>query len=879
MGLSDAEAAARLERFGPNVVRRRAGRGPLVRFLLQFRAALVYILVAAGVIAIALSEYVDAGVIFGVVIVNAIIGFVQESKALEAIGALSRSMRFDATVRRGGRNRRVPAPELVPGDLVVLEQGDRVPADLRLLACRDLHADESMLTGESAPASKRPETLPESAVLADRRNMAFAGSLVTRGRGEGIATATGDGTEVGRISALISSAGQIATPLTRKIASFSRLLLWAILAVAAVTFGVGVLRGRPVGDMFMAAVALAVAAIPEGLPAALTVMLAVGVSRMAARRAIIRRLPAVEALGSTTVICSDKTGTLTQNQMTVRAVHAAGRTCAVSGSGYDPAGEILLDGAPGTPDIAISETLRCGALCNDAALLTHAGRWEIHGDPTEAALVVAAHKAGFDQEMLATRFPRLDTIPFESERQFMATLHASEDRRARIVYVKGSVESLAAMCGSSLARDGSTVPFDHAAALAAAGELAGRGLRVLAMARCSAPPGARELTHPMVERGLTFLGLEGMLDPPRPEAAEAVRRCRRAGISVKMITGDHALTATTIAGMIGIDGAGAAPRVLTGADMATITDADLPGVAERTAIFARMTAEQKLRLVRALQARGHVVAMTGDGVNDSPALRQADIGVAMGASGTEVAKEAADMVLADDNFASIEASVEEGRCVFDNLVKFIVMTLPTNGGEALVILASVAFGEALPILPVQALYINMATSLLLDIPLVFEPRDAGIMDRPPRDPGKPLLTFELVMRTGLVSLLLCAGATGMFQWELARGAGIAAARTCAVSVVVVGESFYLLACRSLARPFWAPGVFSNPWIWAGLALMTAVQVAYAHVPVLNRLFHSAPLSAGTWGRVILCGIVIWLAVELEKFIRRATGHGPRGDTA
>jgi cation-transporting ATPase F len=900
-GLSAAEAEARLARHGPNTISARRGRPWWVRFLLQFHAPLVYILLVAGAVTFWLAEYTDSAVIMGVVLANALIGFVQEQKAVAAIDALARSMRIEATVRRDGDRRRIDAADLVVGDVVLLEPGDKVPADLRLLdgAVKDLRIDESTLTGESKAVAKDAAALPEAAVLADRRCMAYAGSLVVRGTGEGVVVATADATEVGRISELISSAEQIATPLTRKIASFSHTMLGVILAVAAVAFAVGLARGNPAHEMFKAAVALAVGAIPEGLPAAVTIMLAVGVARMASKRAIIRKLPAVEALGSTTVICSDKTGTLTQNQMTVRAAWCAGAEFEFTGGGYDPSGEVRLAGAAGASRAedhpALLELLACGALCNDAALVARDGRWEIHGDPTEAALVVAARKlAGVDlsRDALAGRFPRLDAIPFESDRQFMGTLHArppenAGEARDRVVYVKGSVERVLAMCDSAMGSRGEVVPLDDAAVHAASAALAARGLRVLAFARGDAAAGKRDLTHPMVERGLTFLGVQGMLDPPRPEAIDAVAACQRAGVRVKMITGDHALTAATIAGMIGIDGAAprkevsdsSPPRVLTGAEMAAIADEDLPVHAETTAVFARMTPEQKLRLVKGLQSRGHIVAMTGDGVNDAPALRQADIGVAMGIAGTEVAKDAADMVLADDNFATIEAAVEEGRNVFSNLTKFIVWTLPTNGGEAFVILAAIMLGWPLPILPIHALYINMITAILLGMPLIFEAREPGVMARPPRDPNRPLLTFELFMRTGLVSLLLCAGSMSLFHWELNRGMSEATARTAAVSVIIVGEIFYLFSSRALLRPAWAVPLFSNMWLWAGIAAMLVVQFAFAHVPIINRLFHTAPLDASAWTRVLLVGAGVLVVVESEKAIRRATATTTVTDSA
>jgi Ca2+-transporting ATPase len=677
----------------------------------------------AGAVTLWLGEFTDSAVILGVVLANAIIGFVQEQKAVAAIDALARSMRIQATVRWDGERRRINAAGLVVGDAVLLEPGDKVPADLRLVdgAVKDLRIDESTLTGESKAVAKDAAALAEATVLADRRCMAYAGSLVVRGTGEGIVVATADATEVGRISEMISSAEQIATPLTKKIAAFSHLLLWVILAVAVVTFVVGLLRGNPASEMFKAAVALAVGAIPEGLPAAVTIMLAVGVARMAEKKAIIRKLPAVEALGSTTMICSDKTGTLAQNQMTVRAAWCAGAEFEFTGGGYDPAGDVRLageaDGVRAEDHPALLELLACGALCNDAALVARDGRWEIHGDPTEAALVVAARKlsgaggADLSRDILAARFPRMDAIPFESDRQFMATLHAREpensgDAGDRVVYVKGSVERVLGMCESAMGPHGENVPLDRVAAHTAAAALAGRGLRVLAFARVDAAPGQRDLTHPMVEHGLTFVGVQGMLDPPRPEAIDAVAACQHAGVRV-----------------------------------------------------------------------------------------------------------------------------------------------------------------------------NMITAILLGMPLIFEAKEPGVMARPPRDPNRPLLTFELFMRTGLVSLLLCTGAMSLFHWELNRGMSEATARTAAVSVIIVGEIFYLFSSRALLRPAWAVPLFSNMWLWAGIVAMLAVQFAFAHVPIINRLFHTAPLDASAWTRVLLVGAGVLVVVESEKAIRRATAKTMVADSA
>ncbi|HMN96221.1 MAG TPA: HAD-IC family P-type ATPase [Phycisphaerales bacterium] len=899
-GLSEETAAERLRRDGPNVIARRGGRPIWLIAAAQFRSALVCVLLVAGAVALALGERVDAAVIFGVVLVNAAIGFVQEARAVRAIESLARSMRVTATVRRGGVRRAIDAAELVVGDLVLVEAGDRVPADLRLTHCHECAADESMLTGESVAVSKRVEPVAPATMLAERRGMAFGGSLVVRGAAAGVVVATADATEVGRVGALIASAELLATPLSRKIAAFSRTLLWAIICVAALAFGVGILRGTGAAAMFQAAVALAVAAIPEGLPAAVTIMLAVGVSRMAARRVIVRRLPAVEALGSTTVICSDKTGTLTRNEMTVVAIVAGGRRFAFVGSGYDPAGQIEREGAPvdASEERLLAEALRCGALCNDAALTRGEQGWTIHGDPTEGALLVAACKAGSDSSpaALIEGRPRIAALPFDSDRQYMATLHAAsadELDRAATIYVKGALERVLAMSRSvALVVDASETgaeaspserPWREAplggpdaqalvdAIHADAATLSGEGLRVLALARRRVPAGTVALDRGMAEEGLVFLGVVGMFDPPRPEATEAVAACRRAGISVKMITGDHALTALSIARRMGLETRADANPV-TGAEMASIDDGSLPQLASSTAVFARMTPEQKLRLVRALQSRGEIVAMTGDGVNDAPALRQADIGIAMGRGGTEAAREASDIVLADDNFASIASAVEEGRAVFRNLTRFIVWTLPTNGGQAMVVLAAILFGWALPVLPAQVLWVNMSTAILLGMPLVFEPVEPDAMRRPPRDPARPILGFELFMRTGLVSLLLCVVAMILFHGELARGEREEVARTAAVSVIVAGQIFYLFSARALLRPAWALRLWSNPLLWAGVAGMLVAQGLFIYAPPMNRIFHSAPLEPGAVWRVMVAGAAVLAVVELEKAIRRAVSR-------
>jgi Ca2+-transporting ATPase len=783
-------------------------------------------------------------------------------------------MTSEATVVRDGQKQRIAARLLVPGDLVLLQSGDKVPADLRLLDIRELQVDESALTGESVPVQKNTEVLEGDIVIGDRRNMTYSSTLVTYGSGRGLVVATGDKSEIGRINQLIGEADILETPLTKRIHKFSQILLYAIAAITLMTFIVGTLRGQDLITMFMASVALAVGAIPEGLPAAITITLAIGVSRMAKRNAIIRKLPAVETLGSTMIICSDKTGTLTQNQMTVLDIMAGGLRYAVSGTGYIPRGEFTPVGDSYDPktNLALTEVLQAGLLCNDSVLKKTDTGWRVEGDPTEGALIASAMKAGIDGRELETQMPRIDAIPFESARQYMATLHDQGEGKPRILYVKGSIESICVDCATMMDAAGELDVPGPGSVTGGVESMADKGLRVLAFARKEMPPDTERISHSDVEEGIQFIGLQGMIDPPREEAIEAVAACQTAGIRVKMITGDHAGTAAAIARQISICGESCSyhtREVLTGREIAELSDTELEETADKTAVFARVSPEQKLRLVEALQKRDYVVAMTGDGVNDAPALRQADIGVAMGMTGTDVSKESADMVLTDDNFATIEAAVEEGRGIFDNLIKFITWTLPTNGGEGLVILAAVLLGAELPILPLQILWINMTTALLLGLMLAFEPKEAGIMARPPREPNVPILTRTLILRILMVSLLLVIGAFVLFKIELTMLDGsIDEARTIAVNVFVFGEMFYLFNCRSIIRPVWSLGIFSNPLLWAGVCAMTFLQLLYIYLPAFNRIFESAPMGKIEWLLVLGNSLLIYAVVEFEKWLRR-----------
>ena len=876
-GLDTLEVQERQERYGANRITPKKGDSALKIFLNQLNQPMVLILLVAAVGTAFLKEFTDMGVILAVVLVNAVIGLVQESKALKAIEALSKSMESSSTVLRAGEKSLVNSSELVPGDVVVFQSGDRVPADCRLLAVRELQTDESALTGESVPVEKQTESLDPEIMLAERTNMVYSSTLVTYGTGTGVVTAPADDTEIGRINELIASADILSTPLSRKIEKLSHILIWAVLGLAAVTFIAGWIRDFTIKEIFLAAVALAVGSIPEGLPAVITITLAIGVARMAERHAIIRKLPAVETLGSTTVICSDKTGTLTQNQMTVQEIWAGRQNTGISGVGYAPEG--MLESGNHPADLgqnhALAECLKSGLLCNDSRLVSTETGWRLEGDPTEGALWTSAMKAGFSPEKLFKEWPRQDAIPFESHYQYMATMHRNANQPSPVVYVKGSVESLVSRCRDEMSDRGDTVELGVEAIHRQVEGMTDKGLRVLAFARKEMPGDIASLNHEDVSGGLTFIGLQGMMDPPRPEAIKAVSACQSAGIRVKMITGDHVGTAKAVARELGILG-NSAPSAdgvaLSGSQLETISDRELIDCAAETAVFARVAPVQKLRLVEALQARKQVVAMTGDGVNDAPALRQADIGIAMGITGTEVAKETADMVLTDDNFATIEAAIEEGRSVYDNLMKFITWTLPTNLGEGLVILIAVFAGLTLPILPLQILWINMATAVFLGATLAFEAGEPGIMQRPPRPPGTQMLSRPLAWRILWVGCLITVGCYAAFELALLRGMSDQVARTAAVNLIVFCEIFYLFSCRSLKHSILKLGLFSNLWLFAGVLTMVLLQLAFTYAPLMNRIFQSRPIDAEEWMVILASGIVVYLLAEADKWrFRRKEG--------
>ena len=866
-GLSDEEATRRRARYGPNRLAPPKRRGPLLRFLLQFHNVLLYVMLGGAVITASLGHWVDTGVLLMAVLVNAVIGFIQEGRAENALDAIRAMLSPHAMVMRNGKRREIDAADLVPGDMVCLASGDRVPADLRLVASRELRIDEAVLTGESVPVEKGSAPAAVDATLGDRHGMAYSGTMVVYGQGNGIVVGTGVGTELGRINQMLGGIERGTTPLLRQIDRFGRMLALVILVLSAATFALGVLlRGHEPSEMFMMVVALAASAIPEGLPAIMTVTLALGVQRMARRQAIVRRLPAVEALGSVTVICSDKTGTLTRNEMTVQRIVCADRAYRVSGAGYVPTGDITHEGRPVGPDDhpALALAVRAGVLCNDARLRVEEDVWLIDGDPTEGALLVLGEKAGIKQHVAESAWPRRDAIPFESQHCFMSTHHMDSEGLPWLL-VKGAPERIFDMCGDHLAQHGPAA-LDVDCWRRAATDLAARGLRMLAVACKQSAPGDGALKFADMEQGYTLLALVGIIDPPREEAIAAVAECHRAGIRVKMITGDHVETARAIGARLGI---GIHKPALTGAEIALMQPATLRQVVMQTDVFARASPEHKLRLVQAMQANGQVVAMTGDGVNDAPALKRADVGVAMGMKGTEAAKEAADMVLADDNFATIARAVREGRAVYDNIKKFILFMLPTNGGEALTVVAAILFELPLPLTAAQVLWINMVTSSTLGLALAFEPAERGIMNRRPRPPREPLLSGFFVWRVLFVSFLMMCGALGLFLWELQQGMALEKARTMAVNAVVAAEMFYLLNSRYLLAPVLnRAGLTGNRIVLLAILACVGLQLAYTHLPLLQAVFDSRHLSGSEWSKVVAVGLTLFFLAELEKFVIR-----------
>ncbi len=866
-GLSAAEAGERQRQYGLNRLPEIKPRSAWLRFIGQFHNLLIYVLLVTAAITLSLDHTLDSAVIVGVVLINGLIGFIQEGKAENALRAIRNMLSPQAAVIRDGTQNTIAAERLVPGDIVTLQSGDKVPADLRLLKCRNFRVQEAVLTGESLPAEKQAGAVEQQAELGDRLSMAYSGTLVASGQATGVVVATGVATEIGLISTLVAKVESLTTPLLKQLAHFGRWLTGAIVLLAAATFAFGYFyRGYPPTDMFMAAVGLAVAAIPEGLPAIMTITLAIGVQRMARRHAIIRRLPAVETLGSVTVICSDKTGTLTCNEMTVGSVLTAEQLFAVTGVGYNPHGGFQLQ----RQDIdaeqypVLRELARAALLCNDAALGEANGTWVLHGDPTEGALLTLALKSGLEISLEQEKWPRTDVIPFESEHRFMATLHHDHAGHG-FTYIKGAPERVLEMC-TKQRRNGEDTLLDRHHWQQRMQAMAKRGQRLLAIAMKADSDQMRNLNFADLETGLTLLGVVGMIDPPREEAVAAVQQCLAAGIEVKMITGDHADTAEAISAQLGLDTDGG---VLSGHQIEALSDSELQRAVVDINVFARSSPEHKLRLVTALQANGEIVAMTGDGVNDAPALKRADVGTAMGKKGTEVAKEAAEMVLTDDNFASLAQAVVEGRTVYDNLKKSILFILPTSLGEAFVIIAAVMIGEKLPITPVQILWVNMITTVTLALTLGFEPSETGIMRRPPRSPTEPLLTKLLVWRIVFVSVIMVCGTFGLFLWEERHGETIEHARTVAINTLVMFEIFYLFNSRKIENSILnIEGMTGNRFVLLAVVVLILFQLAFTYLSPMQHLFGTIAISAREWQWIVAVAFSVLPLVEIEKMLIR-----------
>jgi magnesium-transporting ATPase (P-type) len=877
-GLSLAEASARLQKYGPNRLPEGKKRGPFMRLFAQFNNVLVYVLLAAGFVKLMLSLWVDAGVIFGVVVLNSLLGFIQEGKAEKALDSIRNMLSAEARTMRGGETRMIPADQLVPGDVVLLESGDRIPADLRLIEAKNLRTEEAALTGESVPAEKTVDAVPVNATVGDRRSMAFSGTMVVSGRATGVVVATGNETELGRINQLLAAVSALETPLLRQIRKFAYSITAVIAVVGALIFAYGKwVKGKDFVLLFQAVVGIAVSVIPEGLPALITITLAIGVRRMAQRHAIIRRLPAVETLGSVSRICSDKTGTLTLMEMMVVSAVTAESGYQVTGEGYVPSGKITKDGRAAGNEPVLMLMGRVCLLCNDAELFQQDGAWKVEGDPTEGALYPFAIKLGLDRQAEQAAFPRIDAIPFESEHKFMATLHKSADGK-QVLLVKGAPEVILERCNLQQTAEGLPVPLDRGRFTSEADRLASQGERVLALAWLEDPKvQVGNLGPADLPSTLVLLGLIGLLDPPRKEAIEAVKECHGGGIRVTMITGDHRITAAAIAKMLGI---GDGKTAITGTEIEEMDTATLQERVGTVDVFARASPEHKLRLVQAIQAHKQIVAMTGDGVNDAPALKKADIGVAMGIKGTEVTKEAAGMILADDNFASIAAAVKEGRTVYNNIEKAMLHMLPTNVAQALVIAVALIFGFAMPITVPQILWVNMVTSVALALVISFEPHEADVMLRPPRAVDRPIVTAFGVWRILFIGLALLAYTLLAFFWMESHGASDSLARTVAVNAITIGQVFYLLNSRYLLDSSLSLRAHTgNSYLPVGIVAVVILQLLFTYAPPFQAMFGTEAIPLRIWPWLLAGGLVFFLVVETEKFVIRSSASLRRAVTA
>jgi magnesium-transporting ATPase (P-type) len=866
-GLAIADVDGRLGTYGPNRLPQRKKKGPLARFFAQFNNVLIYVLLVAGFIKLMQSLWLDASIIFAVVILNSLLGFLQEGRAENALDSIRNMLSAEARVLRDGVVRLVAAEDLVPGDVVLLESGDKVPADMRLIDAKNLRTEEAALTGESVPSEKTTAPVSAKATVGDRENMVFSGTMVVSGRATGVVVATGNLTELGRVNQMLAEVSVLETPLLRQIKTFGYIITGAIVGISVLLFSWGHWLGhKTFTELFQAVVGIAVSLIPEGLPALITIALAIGVQRMAQRNAIIRRLPAVETLGSVSRICSDKTGTLTLMEMMVTSVVTADAAYEVTGNGYVPEGEVKTGGEPvgATPDV-LTLMGRVSLLCNDAELIDYEGKWKVEGDPTEGALYPFAAKLGMDRAAEVAAAPRIDAIPFESEHKFMATLN----RRANdeMLLVKGAPEVILDHCDRQQTSNG-PIPLDRDRFAQEGDRLAAQGERVLGLAWLPNPGlDAGSLGPQDLPKSLVLLGLVGLMDPPRKEAIDAVRECLGGGIRVTMITGDHKITAAAIARMLGI---GDGKTAVAGTEIEAMNDAALQDCVRDVDVFARASPEHKLRLVKAMQANRQIVAMTGDGVNDAPALKKADIGVAMGIKGTEVTKEAAGMILADDNFASITAAVKEGRTVYNNIEKAMLFLLPSNIGQGAVIAIAILFGFTLPITAPQVLWVNMVTSVALGLAISFEPHEADVMHRPPRAIDRPIVTGFGIWRIFFVGAALVAYTLSAFFWMKAQGASDPLARTAAVNAITLGQMFYLLNSRYLLDSSLSlRALMGNPYLWYGIIAVVLLQLLFTYASPFHAVFdtEALPLSDGLW--LIGGAVLFFLVVEAEKFVIRS----------
>jgi Ca2+-transporting ATPase len=861
--LSEERAQKLLETHGPNKLPEGKGVSRLKILIHQFTSPLIYILLVAAVVTAILGEYIDTGVIVGVLILNAVIGYLQEYKAETSVRALKNMVVPRARVVRESQEKEIPSEDLVPGDIVLLASGGKVPADLRLFKTTELKIEEAALTGESVPVEKRSRPIQEENLTpGDQKNMAFMGTIVVSGRGRGIVVETGPHTVLGQIARDVGELSVTATPLQQKIVKFAHLIGFLVLVSALAISILGVFLGMTIGEIFKIAVAASVAAVPEGLPIVVTITMAIGISRMAKRNAIIRKLPAVETLGSTTVICSDKTGTLTKNEMTVKVI-CDGRHCfEVTGSGYEPKGKILHEWEATDTDALqeLHQVVRIGMLCNESNLYEEEGQFKVDGDPTEGALIVSAMKAGLQPEEEKSRYPQLSIIPFESERGFMATLHQHDGRK--FIFTKGAPEKINDMCS----RSGSSDPLDGEKIQKTAERFAEDGMRVLGMAYKEVPAEFGELTHDNLGTDFILAGMQGMIDPPRPEAVEAVKGCREAGIRVAMITGDHAVTASAIGEMFGI--ARERSEVLTGRELEKMSDDDLFERVKEVSVYARVSPQHKLRIVQQVMKQGEVVAVTGDGVNDAPALKAAHIGVAMGKTGTDVAREASDMVITDDNFASIFHAVEEGRVVFDNIRKVTLFLIPTGFAAIVSILVAMALDIPIPYVAAQLLWINLVTNGLQDVALAFEPGEKDVIKRKPRNLKEGIMSRLMYERSLLVGLIISAGVIFNFVSALEDGVSLERARTIAVTTMVLFQFFQAWNSRSELQSVFTISPLSNPFLFYSMVAAFLAQIAVIYVPALQWVFRTESLAWGEWAKILIVSLTVVIAVEVDKAIRR-----------